>query len=266
MANTNRDAVLKVFDGFRVELDEYNDRRERLIKVSRDITNASKKVIFLLHRLATAKIESGGTDFKSIAKQGRDKLIEIQALFASIRGELDGERFWSFQRAVSPGLQEYIEALSFVHYLESGRLVTFREVQASLTDESGIVYFPLPLDDYLLGVSDLTGELMRYAIVAISHRGGRNKAKEVCDFVRNCKADFERFTPFVKFLSKKQAVTSQSLEKIEAAAYTIAIRRSEYGASAEALEDLVSGYESSSGMERQGRGRGDVEGDDDMFP
>lgn len=48
--------------------------------------------------------------------------------------------------------------------------------------------FPLPLDDYLLGVSDLTGELMRFAINAISHRGGRAKAGEISDFVRNCKA------------------------------------------------------------------------------
>lgn len=55
-------------------------------------------------------------------------------------------------------------------------------------------YFPLPVEDYLLGLSDLTGELMRYAISAISQRGGRSKANEVCVFVRNCKAgEYVRF-------------------------------------------------------------------------
>lgn len=49
-------------------------------------------------------------------------------------------------------------------------------------------YFPLPLEDYLLGLSDLTGELMRYAISAISRRGGRTKAQDVCTFVRSCRA------------------------------------------------------------------------------
>lgn len=49
-------------------------------------------------------------------------------------------------------------------------------------------YFDLPLDDYLLGLSDLTGELMRFAISGISRRGGRSKATEVCAFVRRCKA------------------------------------------------------------------------------
>ena len=89
------------------------------------------------------------------------------------------------------------------------------------------------MSDYLLGLSDLTGELMRFAISGIARRGGRAKANQVCAFVRNCKAgrhsspvlflfselgywlDFERLTPYVRDLSKKQAVTAQSLEKIE---------------------------------------------------
>ena len=45
----------------------------------------------------------------------------------------------------------------------------------------------VPYEDYLLGVSDLTGELMRFAITAMSRKGGRRLAKEVSEFVRNCK-------------------------------------------------------------------------------
>lgn len=44
-------------------------------------------------------------------------------------------------------------------------------------------------EDYLLGVSDLTGELMRFAISAASMVGGRRqKVAEVCHFVRECSA------------------------------------------------------------------------------
>jgi Translin family len=76
---------------------------------------------------------------------------------------------------------------------------------------------------------------MRFAISGIARKGGRTKASDVCAFVRRCKSgkesvslsiemnmtvwpllvDFERLTPYVRDLSKKQAVTSQSLEKIE---------------------------------------------------
>nr|GAT49721.1 translin [Mycena chlorophos] len=155
-----------------------------------------------------------------------------------MRAELVGERFWQHQRQVSPGLQEFIEALSFAHYLEHNTLISFSETQAALCDEDG-PFFPLTVSDYLLGLSDLTGELMRFAISNISRRGGRTTANEVCTFVRNCKADFELFTPQVRDLGKKQAVTGSSLEKIEAAAYAVMLRGSEFDLPPEILEDLV---------------------------
>ncbi|RDB28523.1 Translin-associated protein X [Hypsizygus marmoreus] len=232
-------AVADSFDAFRADLDDYNDRRERLIKASRDITNLSKKVIFLLHRL----VLEGATDDPNVAlnaaTRAREKLRDVQNIYASLRHELSGDRFWRYQRQVSPGLQEYIEALSFAHYLEHGTLITFQQVQDTLCDPDGVPYFPLTVSDYLLGLSDLTGELMRFAISAIARRGGRAKAHQVCAFVRNCKADFERMTPYVRDLSKKQAVTAQSLEKIEDAAYAITVRGSEYDLPQDMLDDLV---------------------------
>ena len=43
-------SVQSEFEGFRQELDDHQSRRERIIKVSRDITACSKRLIFLLHR------------------------------------------------------------------------------------------------------------------------------------------------------------------------------------------------------------------------
>ncbi|KAI5829421.1 Translin [Schizophyllum commune Tattone D] len=257
-----RDDVLGAFDGFRQHLDEHHDRRERLIKSSRDATNLSKKVIFLLHRLMTEDIQ----DPRKAARRGREKLKEVQQIYAGManKGELEGDRFWRYQHQVSPGLQEYIEALSYAHYLEHETLISFDEVQRTLCREDGTPYFPLTTSDYLLGVSDLTGELMRFAISSISRRGGRTKAAEICAFVRDCKAAFERLTPYVRELHKKQAVTSQSLQKIEDAAYTIAVRFSEYDVPPEMMEDIVSSTVANfSSDPRDSRGRGRRDDHDD---
>ncbi|EDR15427.1 uncharacterized protein LACBIDRAFT_301742 [Laccaria bicolor S238N-H82] len=240
MSATNDE--LELFDNFRADLDDHNDRRERLIKASRDVTNLSKKTIFLLHRLMMEDSNISTVDNapgKRAALRGREKLVEVQTIYAGLKQELEGDRFWRYQSQVSPGLQEYIEALGFAHYLEYGSLITFDQVQRTLADSQGIPYFPLTISDYLLGLSDLTGELMRYAISGISRRGGRKKASEVCAFVRGCKSDFERLTPYVWELKKKQYVTAQSLEKIEDAAYAIFVRSSEYDLSPEMLDDIV---------------------------
>jgi len=234
-----RDSVLQIFDHFRDELDEHNDRRERLIKASRDITNISKKTIFLLHRIVLEDSADERSLALRAAARGREKLREVQTMYAGLTDELKDDRFWRYQRQVSPGLQEYIEALSFAHYLEHNSLITYKQVQDTLCDADGIPCFPLPVSDYLLGLSDVTGELMRFAISSISRRGGRLKASEVCAFVRNCKADFERFTPFVRDLSKKQSVTNQSLQKIEDVTYAIVLRSSEYDLPQAILDDIV---------------------------
>ncbi|KAJ6574767.1 Translin [Mycena capillaripes] len=233
-----KESVLEQFTNFREDIDQGNDRRERLIKASRDVTNISKKAIFLLHRIVLEDSADDHALALRAASSGRQKLSEANAIFALMRPELVGDRFWRYQRQVSPGLQEYIEALSFAHYVEHNSLISYQQVQDALCDNEG-PFFTLTISDYLLGLSDLTGELMRFAISNIARRGGRPKANQVCAFVRGCKADFERFTPHVRDLSKKQSVTANSLEKIEVAAYAVAVRGSEYDLPPEMLDDLV---------------------------
>jgi hypothetical protein len=58
-------------------------------------------------------------------------------MLRSIAHELVGPRFWRYAQNISGGLQEYIEALSFVHYIEHGRLVSYEQVQAILCDDTG---------------------------------------------------------------------------------------------------------------------------------
>ncbi|KIJ68664.1 hypothetical protein HYDPIDRAFT_106900 [Hydnomerulius pinastri MD-312] len=258
-------SVQTAFDQFRQELDDQNDRRERLIKASRDITNLSKKVIFLLHRIMNEDAQDEREHSREAYERGIEKLREVQAIFATIKVEVQGDLFWRHHRSVSPGLQEYIEALSFAHYLGYGTLVTFNQVQSSLSDDNGAPYFPLPKDDYLLGLSDLTGELMRFAISGIARKGGRARALGVCNFVRECKSDFDRYTPFVRELRKKQTVTNQSLEKIEDAVYAIVVRSSEYDLPPEMLDDIISQSISSftSGGGRTKRNRQDAGSDDE---
>ncbi|KAF7982102.1 hypothetical protein HWV62_30431 [Athelia sp. TMB] len=70
------------------------------------------------------------------ANAGRAKIAEVTSIFASIRHELEGNLFWRYYRCVSPGIQEFIEAFSFLHYLEHGTLVTHNEVQNILTDDA----------------------------------------------------------------------------------------------------------------------------------
>ena len=106
-------------------------------------------------------------------------------------------------RAYSAGLQEWIEALSFYHFLRNNKIISYEEVSMQLqfeesnlsntnvnaensshaptdqdteskeepTEESENQTEPLsvtiPPSEFILGIADLTGELMRNAINAL---------------------------------------------------------------------------------------------------
>ncbi|KAB5593035.1 Translin-associated protein X [Ceratobasidium theobromae] len=224
---TRRSDILSAFEGFREDLDEHNDRRERIIKTNRDITNLSKKLIFQLHRIA--QDQSGDDGRKQAIQKSTNKFSEVQKLYAKIRGDIEGERNWRYARSISGGLQELIEALSLRHYLLHGEMISRPQVQQFLTSEAGEKYLDLSGSDYLLGISDLTGELMRLAISTITRSGGRDRALYTAAFVRKCLANFEMFTSHVRDLHKKQTETTSSLRKIEDALYAIRVREFEHG-------------------------------------
>ncbi|KAL4758385.1 translin family protein [Aspergillus foveolatus] len=230
--------VLSMFEGFRDELDQHHDRRERLIKISRDITALSKKIIFSLQRVRTA----GAPIPQSILKDVQSRFTQINDLFLSASPETQGLNNYRYLRNLSGGIQEFIEALSFKHYLETQTLITREQVTSHLPPDILVTE-----DDYVMGLFDLTGELMRFAVTSLS-AGSHTEDDEngdglprlppaqagVVRDLREIRAEFEGVTiprrhdyQIMRDWGKKAEIMCNSVEKVERAAYGILVRGSE---------------------------------------
>ncbi|KAL4930396.1 translin family protein, partial [Aspergillus undulatus] len=230
--------VLSMFANFRDELDQHHDRRERLIKISRDITALSKKIIFSLQRVRTAASPIP----PSILKDITPRFTQITDLFTSAVPELQGLNSHRYLRQISPGIQEFIEALSFKHYLETQTLITRSQVAAQLPPQILVTE-----DDYVMGLFDLTGEMMRFAVTSLS-AGSHTSDEENGDGLprlypaqagivrdlREMRGEFEGVTiprrhdySMFRDFGKKSEVMRSSVEKVERAAYGILVRGSE---------------------------------------
>ncbi|KAI1940481.1 hypothetical protein LOZ58_003268 [Ophidiomyces ophidiicola] len=236
--------IISLFSYFRTELEQHHDRRERVIKASRDITALSKKIIFALHRLRNL----GGTIPENIAKENTERFAQIDALFKSLVLDLSGINAWRYEYQLTWGIQEYIEALSFQYYAENQRLISLDVVRGSLPPEILVTE-----TDYVLGLFDLTGELMRFAITNIGKGGPRSQttlaganvdgsgesaqsnfvsesaAEGIMVDLRELRAMFEKLNvprghSLNKELAKKMEVMQASVEKVEQAAYGFLIR------------------------------------------
>jgi len=99
------------------------------------------------------------------------------------------------------------------------------------------IVFPIPAFRYLLGLSDLTGELMRFATNAVGSGEAGNVVVLVLNLIRDLRSSeytmystalrnmnslkylictgLDPFVALVKDMRKKQTVTTQSMRKIE---------------------------------------------------
>lgn len=229
---------LDMFGAFRSDLDQHHDRRERCIKNSRDITAASKKIIFALQRVRRL----GQPIPQNIVDTIKPYYDLIYSAFAAAAPDLQDINAHRHARNITGGLQEYMEAISFQHYLETQQIISLEAAEEQL-NESLPLRINISADDYVLGLYDMTGELMRFAITNMATGGGTietsqdggppgNVRRTVLGDLRQLSFRLETLDSgsdfhFAREASKKLSVTKQSVDKVERAVYGLLIRGSE---------------------------------------
>uniref|UniRef100_A0A0M3INL2 Translin-associated protein X n=1 Tax=Ascaris lumbricoides TaxID=6252 RepID=A0A0M3INL2_ASCLU len=114
-------------------MDDRNDRHERLVKLSRDITIESKRIIFQLHRYTATKTDAEKED---LLKKVELRLGDLrQKQFFAVAKELLHLDQNLYNRAVTFGLQEYIEAWSFYTFIAKKDLLRIDQVADGLRFE-----------------------------------------------------------------------------------------------------------------------------------
>lgn len=222
---TTESSMKDAFGKYTEYLNELNEKRERVVKASRDITMNSKKVIFQVHRISKYNreevLEKAERDLAAVTDQHMSRLVK----------ELQGTDFWKLRRAYSPGIQEYVEAATLCKFCITGTLLNLDEINSTLLPLSDPSHEPLQITvlDYLLGLADLTGELMRLAIGRISD-GELEYAEKICRFVRDIYRELTLVVPYMDDSSEmksKMDTMLQSVVKIENACFSVHVRGSE---------------------------------------
>lgn len=153
----------KTFDYIKGEFEREEGEREKIILESREIVKLSKEVIYSLHR----------SDLKQAKKASEDIDKRVKALVKKYKGTKH-----EFSGSYRIALQEYVEAMAYYEFSSSGKLLEY--------DKS------LDYECYLLGLCDLSGELVRMAL-NMGIEGSFDKVYEIRKFVS------ELFDELMKF-------------------------------------------------------------------
>ncbi|KAM3931218.1 translin-associated protein X isoform 2-T2 [Leptodactylus fuscus] len=236
--NADSSPVIKTFKSFQGELDARHDKHERLVKIGRDITIESKRTIFLLHRVISAPNKD------EVLKEAKKKLDDIRGKIKHLAKELINEDMYQYHRAFTFGIQEYVEAVTFQHFIVKRTLIKLSDINSELifkagdhshnidlTDEDQLYpedfSFQITPVDYLLGVADLTGELMRLCISSVGN-GDIDTPFQLTQFLREIFDGFAYIGNSGPYeISRKLFTLKQSLSKVENACYMLKVRGSE---------------------------------------
>lgn len=125
-----------------------------------------------------------------------------------------------------------MEAVLFRHYLETGNILS-PTVSAKLIPENLL----LTEDDYILGLFDMTGELMRYAITQMATNGELPVSKSAGGAnlligLQEVRTSLEALNvsgsfALAKNIEQKMSTTRASVEKVENAVYSMTVRGKE---------------------------------------
>lgn len=191
----------KDFLRLRDEFELFEKQREDLIKKSRDILRYSKHAIFSIHNEDLKKAE------KKIEK-AEEIIGETKKLF-KCSSKLDSIGM------ISSAMQEYIEAKCYMGFVAKRKIPSYKSLKVQV-------------DDYLLGICDLTGELSRRAVVSVIN----NNVDEVYvirDVIEKIFGLFLQLNLRNGELRKKSDAIKWNLKKVEGIIYDLKTKGMENG-------------------------------------
>ncbi len=181
---------LNDFEKMRGEMKVFEGCRENLIASAREVIQLSKLIIHAVQRGDIGKAQELAVDIK---KQVKD---------------LPDQSYDTDMRDVA--LQEYVEALTLLSFVEIGRVSTRAELGVDT-------------NSYLLGLCDLTGELVRLAINKVINKD-YDSALKIKSVVEDIYGEFLKFDLRNGLLRKKSDSLKWNLKKLEELALSISTR------------------------------------------
>lgn len=182
---------IQEFQRIEKDLKKFEEKREQVITLSREIIQLSKQIIYALHRNDI----QGATQVLHHIKQKKQKLPK-EAYDAGIQ---------------MVALQEYVEAMCLYDFLVNNKIPTKTELKVDT-------------ENYLMGLCDLTGELMRKAVKCVIEKRFEDASK-IKDVVEEIYGAFLKFDLRNGELRKKSDSIKWNLQKLEELMYDLAIKR-----------------------------------------
>jgi len=180
------------FTKIRDEMHKVDSKREEIIQTSREVITLSKQIIYAAQRNDLKSADSA-------VKKINDKIKKLRKINIVTDTNISSVAF-----------QEYVEAIAFYEFVKNKKIPTRAELKVTA-------------EDYLSGLCDLTGELVRKAIYDVIHKKF-DEAEIIKELVHDIYGEFLKLHLRNGELRKKSDSIKWNLKKLEEVMYDISMK------------------------------------------
>ena len=180
------------FRKIREEMHGFDAKREEIIQASREIISVSKQIIYAAQRNDLKEAEIS-------VKKIKEKVKKLKKININSDTNINSVAF-----------QEYVEAMAFYEFVKNKKIPTKKSLGVTA-------------EDYLSGLCDLTGELVRKAIYDVIHKRF-DEAGRIKELVHDIYGEFLNLHLRNGELRKKSDSIKWNLKKLEEVMYDIEMK------------------------------------------
>ncbi|XP_012139698.1 translin isoform X2 [Megachile rotundata] len=215
--------ISEIFNAFQDYLNNEEELREEIRAVVKDLDKSARDILMILQN-----IHSENNMEENIISQycasARELFKDVRIKYSKLALVVPKEQYYRFHDQWRFVTQKLCFLASLIIYLEIKVLVTKETVAEMLgvkdNREDG---FHLNLEDYLMGLLQLSAELSRFAINSVTN-GDYNRPIEIARFVSELNAGFRLLQLKNDSLRKRFDGLKYAVKKVEEVVYDLSIR------------------------------------------
>ncbi|OXU23375.1 hypothetical protein TSAR_009962 [Trichomalopsis sarcophagae] len=247
------DGIAEVFNSFQDHLNNEQELREEIRNNVKEIEKISRDIVMTLQNIHNDHTEENISKyFYSIVAQYCSKSRElfggVRKHYEKLAAIVPHDQYYRYHDQWKSVTQRLCFLASLVVYLEVKVLVTKETVAEILglkhKREDG---FHLDLEDFLMGLLQLSSELSRFAVNSVTN-GDYHRPMEIAHFVNELNAGFRLLNLKNDSLRKRFDALKYDVKKIEEVVYDLSIRGLKPDAAAAGAQE-PSGVEKSTSVE-----------------
>ena len=236
-------SVMDAFQDWVRDLEGEQVIKEEIRNRVRELETSGREVAAILQKIHHA---AGYANLPAVVAQAEDLFqTKIQVHFKQLAEVVPQGEYFRYHFMYNITIQRFVYQAALIHYLKTEGLLLVGDAAKMLGIEhtsysssdtkevddkkpplhspERIDVFHLDLEDYLAGITQLSNELSRLVVNAVTH-GDYERPKRIATFLNNLDAGFRLLNLKNDMLRKKFDSLKYDLKKVEEVVYDLSIR------------------------------------------